>query len=75
MKLELSAKECEYLADKTFWDWQRAKIDVMSTPLILKDNQQFVEAVKEAEQFLRELHNKLNPQWEERKNEQGICKI
>lgn len=62
MKVELSTKECEYLADKTFWDWQRAKIDLMSAPLIFKDNKQFVKAVEEGERFLRELHNKLDPQ-------------
>lgn len=65
MKIELSAEECEYLADKAFWDWQRAKIDVMSAPLIFKDDKQLIKAFEEDERFLRELHNKLDPQWEE----------
>lgn len=65
MKIELSAEEREYLADKTFWDWKRAEIDAMSAPLIFKDDSQLAKAAKEDERFLRELHNKLDPQWKE----------
>ena len=71
MKIELSAKECEYLADKTFWDWKRAEIDTRTADIIFKGDKKYMKAAEKAERFLRELHNKLDPQWEERKNEQN----
>lgn len=33
MKIELTEDEANYLADKTFWDWKRAEIDVWQIKL------------------------------------------
>lgn len=65
MKYELSAEEREYLADKTFWDWKRAEIDVRTANISSKGNKQYMKMVEEEERFLRELYNKLDPQREE----------
>lgn len=59
MKIELSETECDYLADKTFWDWKRAEIDVWSIPLLFKDNKKAAKKIKEVEKFYRDLYEKL----------------
>lgn len=66
MKVELGKAEREYLADKTFWDWQRAKIDVMSAPLIYNGDKRIVKAFKEDERFFYDLLCKLDPKWKEK---------
>lgn len=59
MKIELSDYERDYLADKTFWDWKRAEIDVMSIPLFFKSNKKAAKKIREIEKFYRDLYNKL----------------
>lgn len=34
MKIELTKDEANYLADKTFWDWKRAEIDVWQIKMV-----------------------------------------
>ena len=59
MKIELSDDERDYLADKTFWDWKRAEIDVMfvKDPRIASDKVRRYWA--EQEKFYKDLYNKL----------------
>ena len=60
MKIELSKAERDYLADKTFWDWKRAEIDVMSIPVLFKDNKKAAEKILEVEKFYKNLYKKLS---------------
>lgn len=57
--VELSGYERDYLADKTFWDWKRAEIDVMfvKDPRIGSDKAR--EYWVEQEKFYHELYDKL----------------
>lgn len=59
MKIELSDDERGYLADKTFWDWKRAEVDVMfvKDPRIASDKVRKYWA--EQEKFYKDLYNKL----------------
>lgn len=59
MKIELSETECDYLADKAFWDWKRAEIDVWSIPLLFKGNKKAAKKIKETEKFYKDLYEKL----------------
>lgn len=34
MKIELTEDEANYLADKIFWDWKRAEIDVWQIKMV-----------------------------------------
>ena len=60
MKIELSKAERDYLADKTFWDWKRAEIDVMSIPVLFKDNKKAAEKILEVEKFYKNLYKRLS---------------
>lgn len=60
MKIELSDDERNYLADKTFWDWKRAEIDVMSIPLLFKNNKKAAKKIREVEKFYKDLYKRLN---------------
>lgn len=57
MKIELSNGERDYLADKTFWDWKRAEVDVWSARNY--GNKESKEYFDSWEKFYRELYNKL----------------
>lgn len=57
--VKLSDYERDYLADKTFWDWKRAEVDVMSIPLLFKGNKKAAKKIREVEKFYRDLYNKL----------------
>lgn len=59
MKIELSDDERDYLADKTFWDWKRAEIDVMCTKAPWIENEEAKEYFAEQEKFYKDLYNKL----------------
>ena len=59
MKIELNEMECDYLADKAFWDWKRAEIDVWGIPLLFKGNKKAAKGIKEAEKFYKDLYKKL----------------
>lgn len=59
MKIELSDNERDYLADKVFWDWKRAEIDVMSIPLLFKCNKKADKKIRAVEKFYKDLYNKL----------------
>lgn len=72
MKVKLSDDEREYLADKTFWDWKRAEADVLSIPLLFKDNKKATKKILEAEKFYKDLYNKLKLEEEDgRKSKNG----
>lgn len=60
MKIELSKAERDYLADKTFWDWKRAEIDVMSIPILFKDNKKAAKKILEVEKFYKNLYKRLS---------------
>lgn len=59
MKIELSDDERYYLADKVFWDWKRAEIDVMSIPLLFRHNKKAAKKIRAVEKFYRDLYDKL----------------
>ena len=59
MKIELSDDERDYLADKVFWDWKRAEVDVISIPLLFKGNKKAAKKIREVEKFYKDLYNKL----------------
>jgi TRAP-type C4-dicarboxylate transport system substrate-binding protein len=58
--VKLSDHERDYLADKTFWDWKRAEIDVMSIPLLFKDNKKAAKKIREVEKFYKDLYKRLS---------------
>lgn len=58
-KIALTDDERDYLADKAFWDWKRAEVDVMSIPLLFKDNKKAAKKILEVEKFYKDLYNKL----------------
>ena len=60
MKIELSKAERDYLADKTFWDWKRAEIDVMSIPVLFKGNKKAAEKILAVEKFYKNLYKRLS---------------
>lgn len=66
MKVELTEKEADYLADKTFWDWKRAEIDVWSIgPLHIKGK--LAKIIKKEEKWYRDLYVKLGGEiWKRR---------
>ena len=56
--MELTKDELEYLADKVFWDWKRAEIDLWSIgPLHIKGK--LAKKIKEEEKWYRDLYVKL----------------
>lgn len=58
MKIELTENEADYLADKTFWDWKRAEIDLWSIePLHIKGK--LAKKIKEEEKWYKNLYLKL----------------
>lgn len=59
MKIELSDDERDYLADKTFWDWKRAEIDVMCTKAPWIENKEAKKYFAEQEKFYKDLYNRL----------------
>lgn len=63
--VKLSDDERDYLADKTFWDWKRAEIDVMfvKDPRIASNKARKYWA--EQEKFYKDLYNKLKLEEEE----------
>lgn len=67
-KIALTDDERDYLADKTFWDWKRAEVDVMYTkaPSIL--NEEAKKYFAEQEKFYKDLYNKLKLEEEKSNN-------
>lgn len=59
MKIELSDDERDYLADKTFWDWKRAEVDVMCTRAPWIENEEAKKYFAGQEKFYKDLYNKL----------------
>lgn len=64
-EIALTDDERDYLADKAFWDWKRAEIDV----LFVKDprigNKGARKFWAEQEKFYKDLYNKLKLEEEE----------
>lgn len=67
-KIALTDDERDYLADKTFWDWKRAEVDVMFVrdPRIASDKARKYWA--EQEKFYKDLYNKLKLEEEKSNN-------
>lgn len=67
MKIELSTKECKYLAGKVFWDWKLIESDLRLSDITFKPTKKSIKAFEKKERFLCELYNKLEYN-ESRKN-------
>lgn len=67
--VKLSDDERDYLADKTFWDWKRAEIDVMCTKAPWIENEEAKKYFAEQEKFYKDLYNRLK--LEEEKSNDG----
>lgn len=59
MKIELNNIERSFLADKTFWEWKRAEIDLWSIPLLFSHNKKVAKKIREQERFYKKLYKKL----------------
>lgn len=59
-KLELTRNEREYLADKTFWDWKRAGLDVDFYRILASGtNTKGVRKLQKINDFYKNLYHKL----------------
>lgn len=59
MKIELSRDEMDYLADKTFWDWKRAELDVWSIKMFDNIPKRRAKQIISEEQWYKNLYHKL----------------
>lgn len=55
MKIDLTEREREYLADKVFWDWKRAEVDTWLIPL----HPEAKDGIEEANNFYKNLYMRL----------------
>ena len=67
--VKLSDDERDYLADKTFWDWKRAEVDVMCTKAPWIEDEEAKKYFAEQEKFYKDLYNRLK--LEEEKSNDG----
>lgn len=66
MRIELTEDEANYLANKTFWDWKRAEIDVWQIKMV-KMPKGRVKKILANEAWYKNLYHKLGEEELKRK--------